>query len=168
MFSTRYFPPKWKSSFGKHFFFTHHKYFARAWLKILEINCVMNMSNFALLKFVTWNRRIFWLVFTHSLARCRLKIIEILSNFFRSVIALSPDELLSTLYLSLNQLAPAYVGLELGIGESLLMKAIAQATGERNLTISVPHFWHACVHWIPTFLAVENNQAKHFKVTFHL
>ncbi|KAI0212316.1 DNA ligase 1 [Lamellibrachia satsuma] len=59
----------------------------------------------------------------------RLKIVEILSNFFRSVIALSPDELLSSVYLSLNQLAPAYVGLELGIGESLLMKAIAQATG---------------------------------------
>ena len=59
----------------------------------------------------------------------RLKIIEILSNFFRSVIALSPEELLSAVYLSLNQLAPAYVGLELGIGESLLMKAIAQATG---------------------------------------
>ena len=52
----------------------------------------------------------------------RLKIIEILSNFFRSVIAFSPDELLSTLYLSLNQLTPAYVGIELGIGEAQLIK----------------------------------------------
>jgi len=59
----------------------------------------------------------------------RLKIIEILSNFFRSVIVLSPDELLPCVYLCLNKLAPAYEGVELGIGETVLMKAIAQSTG---------------------------------------
>lgn len=59
----------------------------------------------------------------------RLKIIEILSNYFRSVIALSPDDLLPSIYLCLNQLAPAYEGLELGVAETNLMKAIAQCTG---------------------------------------
>ncbi|XP_052262495.1 DNA ligase 1-like isoform X2 [Dreissena polymorpha] len=59
----------------------------------------------------------------------RLKIVEILSNFFRSVIVLSPDELLPCVYLCLNKLAPAYEGVELGIGETVLMKAIAQSTG---------------------------------------
>ncbi|XP_029636363.1 DNA ligase 1 isoform X1 [Octopus sinensis] len=59
----------------------------------------------------------------------RLKMIEILSNFFRSVILLSPDDLLCCVYLCLNKLAPAYEGIELGIGEMVLMKAIAQATG---------------------------------------
>ncbi|XP_013414920.1 DNA ligase 1 [Lingula anatina] len=59
----------------------------------------------------------------------RLKIVEILANFFRSVIVLSPDDLLPCLYLCLNKLAPAYEGVELGIGETVLMKAIAQATG---------------------------------------
>lgn len=59
----------------------------------------------------------------------RLKIIEILSNFFRSVIILSPNELLPCVYLCLNKLAPAYEGVELGIGETVLMKAIAQSTG---------------------------------------
>ncbi|GAB1599167.1 DNA ligase 1-like [Argonauta hians] len=59
----------------------------------------------------------------------RLKTIEILSNFFRSVILLSPDDLLHCVYLCLNKLAPAYEGVELGIGETVLMKAIAQATG---------------------------------------
>ncbi|OWF35231.1 DNA ligase 1-like [Mizuhopecten yessoensis] len=59
----------------------------------------------------------------------RLKIVDILCNFFRSVIALSPDDLLFCVYLCLNKLAPAYEGVELGIGETVLMKAIAQSTG---------------------------------------
>ncbi|KAL8591363.1 tRNA ligase [Nucella lapillus] len=59
----------------------------------------------------------------------RLAMIEILSNFLRSVIALSPQDLLQCLYLCLNKLAPAYKGVELGIGDTVLMKAIAQATG---------------------------------------
>ena len=59
----------------------------------------------------------------------RLKIIEILSNFFRSVIVLSPEDLCMSMYLCLNKLAPDYDGVELGIGETVLMKAIAQATG---------------------------------------
>ncbi|CAG5128170.1 unnamed protein product, partial [Candidula unifasciata] len=62
----------------------------------------------------------------------RLKMIEILCNFFRSVIVLSPGDLLHCVYLCLNKLAPAYQGVELGIGETVLMKAIAQATG-RNV-----------------------------------
>ena len=56
-------------------------------------------------------------------------MIEILSNFLRSVIVLTPGDLLQCIYLCLNKIAPAYEGLELGIGESLLMRAIAQATG---------------------------------------
>jgi len=59
----------------------------------------------------------------------RLKSIEILSNFLRSVIALTPEDLLQCIYLCLNRIAPAYEGMELGIGESVLMKAIAEATG---------------------------------------
>ncbi|KAL0125125.1 hypothetical protein PUN28_004337 [Cardiocondyla obscurior] len=59
----------------------------------------------------------------------RLKIIEILSNYFRSVIVLSPMDLLPSVYLCLNQLAPAYEGLELGVADTNLMKAIAQCTG---------------------------------------
>ncbi|KAL0811631.1 hypothetical protein ABMA28_009083 [Loxostege sticticalis] len=59
----------------------------------------------------------------------RLKIVEILSNFFRSVIVLTPEDLLPCVYMCLNQLAPAYHSLELGIAETYLMKAVAQCTG---------------------------------------
>ncbi|XP_036419526.1 DNA ligase 1 isoform X2 [Colossoma macropomum] len=61
----------------------------------------------------------------------RLRNIETLSNLLRSVILLSPDDLLCCVYLCLNQLGPAYQGLELGVGETVLMKAVAQATGRQ-------------------------------------
>ena len=56
-------------------------------------------------------------------------MIEILSNYFRSVVVLSTSDLLASVYLSLNQLAPAYEGVELGIAEHSLLKAIAQSMG---------------------------------------
>ncbi|XP_077261366.1 DNA ligase 1 isoform X1 [Temnothorax americanus] len=59
----------------------------------------------------------------------RLKAIEILSNYFRSVIVLSPADLLPSVYLCLNQLAPAYEGIEFGVADQNLMKAVAQCTG---------------------------------------
>ncbi|CAG9131317.1 unnamed protein product [Plutella xylostella] len=59
----------------------------------------------------------------------RLKMIEILSNYFRSVMVLTPEDLLPSVYMCLNQLAPAYHSLELGIAETYLMKAIGQCTG---------------------------------------
>lgn len=54
---------------------------------------------------------------------------EILSNFFRSVIVLSPNDLLPAVYLCLNKVAPAFEGIELGVAETNIMKAIAQTTG---------------------------------------
>ncbi|XP_018788682.1 PREDICTED: DNA ligase 1 isoform X2 [Bactrocera latifrons] len=59
----------------------------------------------------------------------RYKMVEILANFLSSVLLLNPDDLLSCIYLSINQLAPAYEGVELGVAETTLMKVIAVSTG---------------------------------------
>ncbi|KAF9438131.1 hypothetical protein BGZ76_009586 [Entomortierella beljakovae] len=59
----------------------------------------------------------------------RLQILDFLVKFLISVIKQSPESLLTVIYLSINKLCPEYEGLELGIGESLLMKAIAESTG---------------------------------------
>ncbi|XP_050429038.1 DNA ligase 1 [Adelges cooleyi] len=67
----------------------------------------------------------------------RLKIIEILSNYFRSVIVLSPNDLLPSVYLCLNKVAPDYAGLELGIAETSLMKAIVQTTGRSMAQVKI-------------------------------
>ncbi|XP_006142255.1 DNA ligase 1 isoform X1 [Tupaia chinensis] len=61
----------------------------------------------------------------------RLRMVETLSNLLRSVVALSPLDLLPVLYLSLNRLAPLQQGLELGVGDAVLIKAVAQATGRQ-------------------------------------
>jgi len=50
-------------------------------------------------------------------------------NVFRTVICLRPDELVKVFYLSVGKFFPDHVGLELGIGDGLLNKAVAKATG---------------------------------------
>ena len=59
----------------------------------------------------------------------RLKITDLLCNIFRSIIAVSPNDLLPAVYLSVNRVAPEYEGKELGVGEGLLIKAICESTG---------------------------------------
>lgn len=59
----------------------------------------------------------------------RLEITARLRNFFQSVIALSPDQLAKCVYLCTNDLGPAYEGLELGIGDQILMKSVGESTG---------------------------------------
>ncbi|EHK17096.1 uncharacterized protein TRIVIDRAFT_183439 [Trichoderma virens Gv29-8] len=64
----------------------------------------------------------------------RLIIMEHCSRFLRQVMRLTPDDLLPTVLLMINKLAPDYAGIELGIGESLIMKAIGETTG-RSLQV---------------------------------
>lgn len=69
----------------------------------------------------------------------RLEILELVTSLLVRVIRQSvanggpltaaSDNLLQSVYLCINRLCPDYEGLELGIGEGLLIKAIAQSTG---------------------------------------
>lgn len=65
----------------------------------------------------------------------RLKMIEILSNFLLSVLKLSPGDTTAAVYLCLNKLAPDYEGIELGIGDSIIIKSLAEATGRKPAQI---------------------------------
>ena len=64
----------------------------------------------------------------------RLIISAHCSLFLRQVLRLTPDDLLHTIHLMINKLAADYAGIELGIGESLIMKAIGESTG-RSLQV---------------------------------
>ena len=64
----------------------------------------------------------------------RLEIVAHCSLFLKQVLRLTPEDLLPTVLLMIGKLAADYAGVELGIGESLIMKAIGESTG-RNLKI---------------------------------
>ena len=52
----------------------------------------------------------------------RNRIITLTANFFRSIIATTPEDLLPAVYLICNQVAPTFEGVELGIGDGLIIK----------------------------------------------
>ncbi|KAH0838289.1 DNA ligase I [Lanmaoa asiatica] len=68
----------------------------------------------------------------------RLEKTSLLTSFFLLVVRRSAKgdthSLLQAVYLCINKLSPDYVGVELGIGESLLIKAISESTG-RSLAV---------------------------------
>lgn len=67
----------------------------------------------------------------------RLEILAHCSLFLRQVLRLTPGDLLPTILLMINKLAADYSGIELGIGESLIMKAIGESTGRSLKDIKI-------------------------------
>lgn len=65
----------------------------------------------------------------------RLQIQQYLCNYFYNVINKTPSDLLASVYLCCNQVAPAFEGIELGIGDSSIIKAISEATGSTKEVI---------------------------------
>jgi DNA ligase-1 len=69
----------------------------------------------------------------------RLEILAHCSLFLRQVLRLTPADLLPTTLLMVNKLAADYTGVELGIGESLIKKAISESTGRSLQHINSDH-----------------------------
>lgn len=66
----------------------------------------------------------------------RIVITDILCNMLRTVIATTPDDLLPTVYLAANEIAPAHEGVKLGIGKgSSIIKAISEAFGRTKAQV---------------------------------
>jgi DNA ligase 1 len=59
----------------------------------------------------------------------RLRIGDCLTNMFRAVMALSPDDLEVVAYLTVGKLAPEYEGVDLQVGGSTVASAIMDCTG---------------------------------------
>ncbi|GAB2275135.1 tRNA ligase [Dionaea muscipula] len=62
----------------------------------------------------------------------RIAITNIVCNLLRTVIATTPNDLLAVVYLLANKIAPAHKGLELGIGDASIIKALAEACGRKE------------------------------------
>ncbi|CAI9104968.1 OLC1v1003773C1 [Oldenlandia corymbosa var. corymbosa] len=65
----------------------------------------------------------------------RIVITEIVCNVLRTVIETTPKDLLPVVYLLANKIAPAHEGLELGIGDSSIIKALSEASGSKEAHI---------------------------------
>ncbi len=69
----------------------------------------------------------------------RLEIAAILTKALRCIIELTPEDLLPAIYLCVNKLAPAHEGVELGLGDMVLTKALAEATGRQEKDIKADY-----------------------------
>ncbi|XP_047338411.1 DNA ligase 1-like [Impatiens glandulifera] len=65
----------------------------------------------------------------------RIAIRDIVCNLLRTVITTTPDDLLPVVYLAANRIAPAHQGIELGIGDASIIKALASACGATETEI---------------------------------
>ncbi|KAL6960038.1 tRNA ligase [Sarracenia purpurea var. burkii] len=59
----------------------------------------------------------------------------IVCNMLRTVISTTPDDLVAVVYLLANKIAPAHEGVELGIGDASIIKALAEACGAKEAQI---------------------------------
>lgn len=67
-----------------------------------------------------------------SATRSRLIIVTVLTNTLRTIVAYQPEVLLSAVYLITNHVAPAYEGVELGLGSQVLSKALKDSSGRSS------------------------------------
>lgn len=64
-----------------------------------------------------------------SATSSRLECVRLLTRLLQAVLARSPGDLTEVLYLVVNKQAPQHEGVELGIGDALLVKVVAECCG---------------------------------------
>ena len=74
----------------------------------------------------------------------RIVITDIVCNMLRTVMHATPDDLVAVVYLSANRIAPAHEGLELGIGDASIIKALAEACGRKEEQIKSQYKVNYC------------------------
>ena len=72
----------------------------------------------------------------------RLEKESILTKLYRAVAITTPDDLEHVVYLTSNTVYPAYAGMELGIGDALLVKAVVEATGRNRNAVQAAYKEH--------------------------
>lgn len=80
----------------------------------------------------------------------RIVITDIVCNMLRTVMHTTPEDLVAVVYLAANKIAPAHEGLELGIGDSSIIKALAQACGKSEK--DVKKRYDVCPFFISLFI----------------
>lgn len=70
-----------------------------------------------------------------SATSSRLECVKYLTLLLLTVASRCPEDLIAVLYLVLNKQAPAHEGIELGVGDSFLIKAVAEACGMTEVRV---------------------------------
>lgn len=81
----------------------------------------------------------------------RIAITDIVCNLLRTVMHTTPEDLVPVVYLAANRIAPAHEGLELGIGDASIIKALAEACGRTEAHVKKQYkvfsMWVCCVFY---------------------
>ncbi|CAK8989767.1 unnamed protein product [Durusdinium trenchii] len=65
----------------------------------------------------------------------RKRMTVVLSNLFRLLIHVKPEDLIASIYILINKVAPDYEAAELGVGDSIIIKALCENFGRSESTI---------------------------------
>ncbi|KAL8996477.1 MAG: hypothetical protein Q9169_004027 [Polycauliona sp. 2 TL-2023] len=72
----------------------------------------------------------------------RIKIVDTLVNFLRTIIEGDPESLLPAVWLATNAISPPYISLELGLGGSAISKALKNMCGLDNTALKTLYDKH--------------------------
>ncbi|KAK5172876.1 uncharacterized protein LTR77_002997 [Saxophila tyrrhenica] len=72
----------------------------------------------------------------------RIKIVDTLVNFIRTIIEGDPESLLPAVWLATNSISPPYIDIELGLGGSAISKALKMVCGLDNASLKTLYNKH--------------------------